>query len=157
MLECTQILSVYKMYFSRLNWFQLYALLADKIYYINFYPGALLRFPSSVSSLCSGLDGPFQFVQFSLVYSTTPNLSLQKLNRVISLISESSTRMKTGRKCWLWNENQFGKNDSSQLQGVNISNFQLVLTVHVGNISFGYLWWPWKGPVFVGWITLNVV
>ena len=99
MLECTQILSVYKMYFSRLNWFQLYTLLADKIYYINFYPGALLHFPSSVSSLCSGLDAPFQFVQLSLVYSTTPNLSLQKLNRVISLISESSTRMKTGRKC----------------------------------------------------------
>ena len=168
MLECTQILSVYKMYFSRLIWFQLYTLLADKIFCIHFYPGALLHFPSSVSSLCSGLDAPFQFVQLSLVYSTTPNLSLQKLNRVISLISESSTRMKTGRKSWLWNENRFGKNqkstvriiiilvkikcsritnqswrlstfqeetnehfenDSSALQTVNISNFQLVLTV----------------------------
>ena len=47
------------------------------------------------------------------IYSTTLNLSLQKLNRVISFISESSTRMKAGRKCWLWNENRFGKNKKS--------------------------------------------
>ena len=72
MLECTQILSTRCILVAWTGFNCIRTALADKL---NFYPGALLHFPSSVSSLCSGLDAPFQFAQFSLIYSTTPNLS----------------------------------------------------------------------------------